>query len=448
MKIKSIRKNAGKQRVYNVGVEKNNNYFANGVLTHNCFAYFFKSNNPGSRGKPMPLKSANINNLIHAVQGNPKTKRDRAMYEHFYKRRFLLHWGGLGDPFCGFEYKNKEGMKLIQVLGECNYPTLFSFKGPTIMHKDYIKLFEKYAGQGNFAFQGSIITNSDELSRRIEVGVPPTSMRLEAVKRLSEMGYWTILRLRPFVMGVSDQGLEELLYRAKEAGVNGLSTEWYAMDSRATPEAKRRYKWLAELMGVRNLHQYFSKLSPSERGGYMRLNRKVKEESMKIMYKFCSENDVVCAVSDPDYKELNTSGSCCGMPDHFPKNPRLENWTKNQLTYHLKEMRRKYHTTGESALLHFDDVYREETYFDDPGIMEMGGAIGLVGLPTGVRKTMTHKILLRQHWNNLGSPSNPRNYLHGKLMPIGVDTNGSFIYQYTPKPYEARWASEGIDMTR
>jgi len=411
-----------------------------------CFAYCFKSNNPAYKGKKVPLKSVNIDKMISAMQGNPKDTRGRLMYTHFYHRKFLLHWGGLADPFCNFERKNREGYKLITALGEMNYPTLFSFKGNDIFSKDYVQLFEKYADQGNFAFQVSIVTNSDELARQVEIGAPTTTKRIEAIRMLSDMGYWTILRLRPFIMGVTDIGLDELLHRALDAGIKGVSTEWFALDCRMNEGMKKRFAWMSEVMGTKDLQKYYSALSPSTRGGYMRLNRKVKEMYVRQIYTFCADHNLVCGISDPDFKELNTSGSCCGMPDKYEKNHGLENWTRNQLTYHLKEARRLYHKTGEQQLLRFDEVYGDESYFDDPPLTH--DHVSEIGLPLAIRYVRTYRMILRKHWNNLRSPANPRNYFDGKLMPETVDVEGNLLFRYTPMEYEKDWTTEGIDLTR
>lgn len=409
-----------------------------------CFAYFFKSNNPGI--KEVHLKHVDDKKMIAAMEGHPKDVAGRQFYDHFYSKEFLLHWGGLADPFCNFEKKNRVGLSIIKALGEMNYPTLFSFKGNGIFLPDYVKMFEKYAKQSNFAFQVSIVTNSDELSRLVEIGVPSTSKRLKAIKLLSDMGYYTILRLRPFIMGLSDIGLDELLHRALEAGINGVSVEWFAMDGRANEGMKTRYAWLQKLMGVPNLHEYYKSLSPNERGGYMRLNRLVKEPYVKQIYKFCVENDLVCGISDPDFKELNTSGSCCGMPDHFPKNRKLENWTRNQLTYHIKEARKKYHKSGQLIELQFNTVYRNDSWLTDNDMAK--GHVAVIGKCSAERGNITQRDILQQHWNNLRSPGNPRNYFHGKLLPKRLDSRGNLIYVYNPLEYEDAWSEEGIDMSR
>jgi len=409
-----------------------------------CFAYAFKLNNPANKGK-LQLKAVNVKKLLSNMEG--KNPND-VFYKHFYSKRFLLHWGGLADPFCNFEKHNKVGLHLMRGLGRMNYPTLFSFKGFTIRDKHYMHLLERFAGQSNFAFQSSIVTNDDELAKRVEIGVVPTTERLKTLKMLSDMGYWTILRLRPFIPGVTDIGLDELLDKALETGINAISVEWFAMDGRASPEVKERYVWLSKLIGTKDLNAYYTKLSPSERGGYKRLNRLVKEVYIKQIYQFCAKNGLVCGISDPDFKELNTSGSCCGMPDHFPKNKELENWTTSQMTYHIKEARKTYHITKGKVLLRFSDVYKEnESYLDNCALAE--GHVGLISTPNAIRRNTTQRMILQRQWNNLNSPSNPRNYFHGKVMPCAdLDDDGNLIFEYTPSDYEERWEKEGIDLTR
>ena len=411
-----------------------------------CFAYFFKANNPAIKHSEtgMELKSVDAKNLIAAMEGHPGTKRGEMFYDLFYKRKFLFHWGGLADPFCNFEAKNGVGYEIMSALGDMNYPTLFSFKGATIFQKKYVELFEKHSKQNNFAFQVSMVTGSDEMASRVEVGVPSPTKRLAALKMLSDMGYWTILRLRPYIIGVSDETIDILLEKALASGIKAISMEFYALDARASGEAKKRYDWLGGIIGTKNLMDYFQKLSPSERGGYRRLNRLVKEAHVKKVYKFCIENGLEFGCSDPDFKELTTTGSCCGMPDKYDKNPLLENWTRQQLTYHLKEARRIYHQTGELRQFRFSEVYKDEPYFDQRGLSH--DHVSETSLCAADRTHLTYRRILRNYWNNLNSYANPRNYFHGKMMPCGIDDNKDLVYAYNPMEYEKRWVEEGIKL--
>jgi DNA repair photolyase len=412
-----------------------------------CFSRTQKENIPShDKNKSLQLIAVDPAKKLLDMQGKYTTKKGELFYKHFYSKKFLLHWGGLADPFCGFEKKNNVGLKFIEGLGEMNYPTLFSFKGGTIFDKEYQTVFERYAKQKNFAFQCSIITNSDELSSQVEIGVPNTTKRLEAIKMLSQMGYWTILRLRPFIIGISDQELDTLLNRALAAGIKGISMEFFAFDSRAGLGGRKRFEWLGKLMGTKDIIAYYKALSPSERGGYMRLNRLVKEQYVRQIYEFCTKHGLVCGISDPDFKELNGSGSCCGMPDLYPDNPLLTNWTRSQLTYHLKEARKLYHLTGDRKELKFNDVYGAESYLDETGFANEH--ICTVNQPRAKRNNLTQRIILQKQWNNTNSPSNPMNYFHGKLIPVGIDGQGNLIFRYNPVEYEQQWVNEGVDLTK
>lgn len=409
-----------------------------------CFAYFFKANNPAIKSSEtgMELTAVNSDKLIAALSGNPKDSRGRTMYDLFYRRKFLFHWGGLADPFCVFEAKNGIGYRIMEALGELNYPTLFSFKGATILKDRYLKLFEKYAPQNNFAFQISMVTRDEKLASKVEVGVPSPRVRLEAIKLLSQMGYWTILRLRPYIIGVTDYSIDQLLEDALKSGIRAVSMEFYALDSRASGDAKKRYDWLGKIIGTDSLAEYFSRLSPKERGGYRRLNRLVKELHVKKVYKFCMENGLEFGCSDPDFKELTTTGSCCGMPDFYHVNRLLENWTRQQMTFFLKEARIEYHSGGALKEFRFDEVYRDEPYFDYPHLSH--DHVCEAGLCAADRQNLTYRKILRYYWNNLASYANPCNYFHGKIIPKTIDASENLVYVYNPMPYEKRWMEEGI----
>lgn len=410
-----------------------------------CFAYFFKMNNPSINHNNISLKAVDAKRMIDALQGISRNEHDRRLYRLFYQRKFLLHWGGLADPFCNFEKTNGVGFEIMEALGGMNYPTLFSFKGNTISAPKYMDLFQRHAKQNNFAFQISMVTADDAIAKKVEIGVPAPTERLEIIKSLSAMGYWTILRLRPFIIGVTDETLTELLEKALAAGIKGISLEFYALDVRAKEDAKARYEWMGKLIGVNDLESYFYDLSPPERGGYRRLNRLVKERFVKQIYTFCKKHKLVFGCSDPDFKELNFSGSCCAMPDIYSKNPEMCNWTKHQLTYHLKELRKRFYH-NQDAYLNFTDVYRDEPYlYEKNGLTD--DHVIKVNFSHADSRALTYEKILRAQWNNLRSPASPVNYLHGKLLPIGLDDHGDIVYKYNPSSYEQRWIDEGIDLS-
>jgi len=407
-----------------------------------CFAYYQKAMNPSMRSG-IKLKGVNVDKLIKMFKGEIP---EDPYYHNFIKKKFPFHWGGLADPFDMVEKKYKLGFKLLETLVELNYPVIFSTKGTLPSQEPYYSLFKNAAKNKNFAFQFSIIANSDELSKKIDVAVPTTSERLQCMKTMSDLGYWTVLRLRPFIVGISDIDVEELITRSSQNGANAISTEFYCYDARCSNnvEIAKRFKEISQICGF-DIIDFYKKLSPSERGGYRRLNRNLKEEYVKRMYTTCKKVGMQFNISDPDFKELNDSGSCCGLPELREQyDSDLVNWSRGQLTYHLKELRKRYWASGgKERYLKIRDVMgdsydgwlKEPRFYSD----------SLKNWATSWAKVnMGYRDEFIQTWNNTRSSGNPYNYFHGKIKPSYIDDDNNVVFEYVPHDYEKRWKEEGI----
>jgi len=457
--IEYIRTHNKDVTVYNFECWPHNNYFAgnykqkagvsnySGVLLHNCFSSVQKCNTPGA--STAPLQAVDVRLLQSMIDGTAnKGSEPAAFHEFFFKNRFIFHWGGLSDPNCMFEKKFGIGYKVLEILAERRYPTLFSFKGGTIMEDKYLKLFDDHKHFNSFAFQLSIVTADDQLAKTLERGVPSPTNRFRVMKTVSDMGYWTVLRLRPYIIGVTDRSIDEILQKGLDSGMNAISTEFYAMENRLNPQAMKQYEIMAKLMHIKNLPAYFRKLSPSERGSYKRLNRHVKEPYIKKLYEFCAKHNLVFGCSDPDFKELSTTPCCCALPEEHPDNPEFNNYLRQQLTWAMVEARREYHRTGNRKILTFGETYgTNESFLDNIELSHQN--YGCTMHNYAYRKQLTTRHIIQAQWNTLSSPASPSRYFHGKVMPIGLDDTGeNLAYRYCPSEYEERWAAQGIDLTR
>lgn len=412
-----------------------------------CFAYYFRSSNPTlmSDANHLKLKSINYDKFEKQLTG--KLPNDPS-WKNFFSKRYILQWGSMGDPFCEFERKNRVGEKLIKLFGDLNYPVKFCFKGKAI--SEYMKLFEKYAHQHNFVFQSSIINTDDKMSSLIEMGALTPTQRFKFLGELSAMNYWTIARLRPFIVGMSDLTLDDFLEKILKYKINAISLEFFCLDVRANENVRNRYKWMSKVLGY-DIFDYYKKLSPTYRGGYRRLNRDVKERWVRKIYKFCYDNNVLFACSDPDYKELNYSGSCCGLPLEYPDNPDITRYCRAQMTNALRLMR-KAHWQGKEQLLSIDwfysldDVFKD--HFDDLDLFSQD-CVEKIGISSGEASTYTMRKAISKHWNNLRSPKNVMRYFAGKLAPVGKDEHGDLIFKYVESPYEKIWTEKyGIDLSK
>ena len=398
------------------------------------------------KGEGLKLKGVDVNKIEKQITGKMPTD---LFWKYFFSKRYIMQWGSMADPFCNFEKKNKLGEKLIKVFGDNKYPIRFSFKGQEV--ETYLPLFEKYKENKNFVFQSSIIGMNENLAKQIEVGVPTPEFRFKMLGELSKMGYWTILRLRPFIIGFSDLDLDELLANCKKFNIKGISLEFFALDFKCSKEVRKQVTRLGEILGY-DIEQYYKDLSSFRRGSYMRLNRDVKERFVRKIYKFCYDNNMVFGCSDPDYKELNMSGSCCALPETYPENPEICNYVRSQQTDKIRLLRRNYWRgkRGEDILFRFQDVVKGDEKFHD--FLNNNRLFGdhivyKTSYLTSEVVMTTPASCMRKFWNNLRSPNCPMNYFDGKVMPVGRDNNGDLTFEYREHPYERLWVDDyGIDL--
>jgi len=435
-KIRKITKVNESLKVYNIEMENNNNYFAENVLVHNCFSYYSKVNNPSVDKDNFKVKSIDVDKLIRIFEGK---EPENPYYKYFIKKKKILHIGGLADNFCNFERKNMIGYPLIEYLLKTGYPTIISTKFIFLNIPKYKAIFEKYKDTAKMAIQASIITGEEELAKDIEVGIPKVKDRINQLKELKKMGYYTILRLRPFLIGVSDVNLKEFLERCSDA-VDAISTEFYCLDFRATPEDKKRYEWMSKICGF-DIMNYYKKLSPTSRGTYKRLNRDVKEKYVKIMYKWARDNGINFGCSDPDFKELNFAASCCGIPNDWGT-------LKNQLTNVLRLARIRHFKKEDNSkptLIYLKDVIVDEDEEEWKHEHKfMGDEICKTSINTSELSRIDHAFIFKKKWNNPNNINSPYMYFDGKMKPYGIDKEGNVIYEYIESPYEKKWKEEGL----
>ena len=262
-------------------------------------------------GKP---KEKYLNKEVASI--NPdKIKRlfsgqiPNSQFWKYIESRRPIQWGGLSDQFDGYEKRYGVTYEVLKYLREINYPICFSTKSAWVF-KDpkYQELF-KDADNWNMKF--SIITLDEKDAARIEQGVPSPYERLEAMKiynSLSKGG--TTLRLRPFIVGVTDKTYLELIVKANEAGATAVTTEFFCLEIRSINNAKEHYKIISECAGF-DIVEFYRKYSNGS--GYLRLNRKIKEKYVHKMRDLCHELGMRFYVSDAHFKECCDNCSCCGL---------------------------------------------------------------------------------------------------------------------------------------
>lgn len=281
-----------------------------------CFSFFQKSHvlNGYITGSVRAVNPEKVKHLFDCALKDDKehVSKTEAQFFPYIQQRKIMQWGGLADEFDEWERRYGITLELLKYFDQIDYPLSFSTKA-TWWTKDerYMSLFAKHTH--NWHVKISIITADDEKARRMEKGVDPSSERLAAMKRLANIGIHVTLRLRPYIIGLSDD-YKELILKAHEAGADSVTTEFFCMESRADDRLKRRYAAMSEIVNY-DVHSFY--MANSRQNGYKRLSRKIKNPVVKDMQAYAHSLGMRFHVSDAHCRDCNDACNCCGVPPEW-----------------------------------------------------------------------------------------------------------------------------------
>lgn len=336
---------------------------------------------------------------------------ESSQFKDFVKQKKVMQWGGLSDPFDLFEKKHGITLELLRFFREIEYPICFSTKGTWWLDDDrYVELF-KGADYWNVKF--SIITGDEYKAKRIEKGVLPPSERIKAIEKYSKLNNGgATLRLRPFIIGVSNPSYVQLIIDCANAGATALSTEFFCLEMR-TPSAKPHYDRMSELCGFDIIEFYRTN---SYGSGYLRLNRNIKRPFVNKMEALCNEHGLRFYVSDAHFKERCHNGSCCGLPPTW-------NYSKGQFCEALLKAKA-------AGQVKWSDIEHDLQYAKAFEWKKACGYNNAVAERRAQYFNATMYDYLKSVWNNPNVGQSPYKMFEGILKPCGRDDHGDVVYQY------------------
>ena len=353
------------------------------------------------------VKSINVERVKKIFTGEAKSQ-----FWPYIKTRRPIQYGGLSDQFDGFEKRYGVTYQMLQFFKSINYPICFSTKSAWVFFDE--KYRELFRGQDNWNMKFSIITLDPEAARKIEVGVPTPQERLRAMAEYTKLNKGgATLRLRPFILGVSDKTYLDLIKEAHAAGATAVTTEFFCLEQRATNQAKEHYKVISDVAGF-DILDFYRRYSMGS--GYLRLNRKVKERYILSMRELCDKLGMRFYVSDAHFKEVSDNGCCCGLPPEW-------DYSRGNFSYALQVAKRR-------GTVRWADVEKDMYFLDG---FQWHSAEGYNCSSSEARAKymdMTMKDYLHYLWNSPHMGQSPYKQFGKVLLPDGVDASGDIIYKY------------------
>lgn len=375
-----------------------------------CFAYFQKSHTilKKQKRKADPVNVEKIKQIF--------TKPESSQFGPYIKNKITMQWGGMADGFDDNEDQQKVSLELLRFFDEIDYPLSISTKAVNFTkNKEYMNIIKKH--KHNWHFKISIISNDEDKTRIIEQYCPSPSERFKAMKRLSKHGISTTLRLRPYIIGLSDD-YPYLIKKAKQCGASNVTTEFFCLEARALPELKKKYQLMSKILGY-DIYEFYKKHSKG--AGYKRLNYNLKKPIIENMRRIAHKNKLLFYVSDAHHKEKCDTVCCCGTPPSFK-------------VYHghfaeALQIARK----NKTHTVHWSDL-KKDAMIMDTFLWYNATGFNTTGTNCrGIHRNQTMYDFIHEIWNTPKNLKSPYKYFGGVLYPIGLDENNDVVYKLNLK---------------
>lgn len=375
-----------------------------------CFAQYQRNGDLAARHAAKAVRPVGIDRVKHLWDRAPG-----GQFGPYIASGRTMQWGGMADPFCNFERRFGTGLELLRFFKERGQSICFSTKGTWWTRDErYVELFRDNP-RWNVKF--SIITLDREKARVVERKVPSPAARLRAMERVAKMNTGGVtLRLRPFLVGVSNPSHVDLIRAAADAGATAVSTEFWCMERRSM-SLRKKLPAMSRAAGVDLFRLYTEQ---SKRHGLLRLNRNFKRPFVDEMEAAARERGLRFYVSDYDFKERCDNGCCCGLPEDWP-------YQHGQFTHALLLAKR----TGEARWSDIADGFKDWGQFQAANAIQCQlfsssseRRAGFIG--------MSMYEAVRWCWNNPKSGNSPYQMFDGVMRPDRLDEEGNVVYVYDP----------------
>lgn len=370
-----------------------------------CFSNFQKEIAQNYRAQVGAVRPERIQRLftdgLHSGAGE---------FGPYIKSRKVLQWGGLTDPFDNYERRYGVTLELMAFFRMIRYPLCFSTKGAWWAHDErYASMFEGMPWNVKF----SIITMDQQAARVVEAGCPSPEKRIEAMRAAAKFATGGVtLRLRPFIIGLSERTCDDLIRRAHDAGATALSTEFFCLELRSKKGMAVRYPQMSRVVGF-DVVEFYKRYSTGS--GYQRLNRNVKRKHVDRMQALCRKLGMRFYVSDAHFKERCANGSCCGLAPQW-------NYCRGQFTEALMIAKRK----GE---VRWSDIEPELLYMKK---LRVGNVVHHTKAEDGAKwRGLMMYDYMKRLWNDPTRGQSPYRMFEGIVVPAGKDEEGNLIYRYS-----------------
>jgi len=208
LRVVSVEPIGKSMRLYDI-MTTSEDFIANGVVSHNCYArpsHAYLNLSPGLDFETRLFAKTNAAELLQAELARPGYTCD------------CITIGANTDPYQPVEREWKVTRSILEVLAACNHPCAIITKN-AMVERD-LDILAPMAAKNLIQVYISVTTLDHDIARRMEPRASAPARRIEAIRRLAQAGVPAGVMVAPVVPFLTDSGIETVLEAAREAGAD------------------------------------------------------------------------------------------------------------------------------------------------------------------------------------------------------------------------------------
>lgn len=253
----------------------------------------------------------------HDIKPIPNILESFKRILNFLKRNNLkiipFRLSTLIDPFQNIEEDYRVSRKIMNLCLNYDVPLIINTKAILPLKPDYLDLLKKLSNKSIVIVQISFSTLNNDISKVLEPNVPSPISRLDMMEKLSIENIPVIVRMQPFIPGISDYEIEKSIEEFKYAGARQIIVEVL----RDEIENLKFYKELAYDKSIYENLDEWSSYSPSVEvpSKIIRPNIHWKTKIYSKIRELCIKYGLQFSTCKEGFYDYHTAPNCCGI--HF-----------------------------------------------------------------------------------------------------------------------------------
>jgi len=287
---------------------------------------------------------AKLNNILYEVLYEGILEGKEEIVRTMLSRKIPILFGTITEIFQPKEKWQGITYEALKVFLHYKYPLNISTKCGILADKEYRKkyldLFDKF-DRDKFLFRISLIGLDNDKIKTIEPNAPSVENRLEILKEVNEMGIETIVRIQPFIFGISDVDIERFFESIKKAGTNTITIEGFKLNNNLLKYCDKKFA------------EYVKKDCIFLNGFYVYDALRLKEAFDKID-ELAKKYEIEVGYADSYFLYRNVNNvNCCGNKTKIVKSE----WTVDGFSWYMEAVREA-EKIKDYYVLTFNDVLK------------------------------------------------------------------------------------------